>query len=348
VLSIVCNEIRKDYLLNRWVVIAIERSRRPTDFIRQKIESKTQKTCPLCAGNEDLTPPAVLLYFNENDKIRKDVDRKEQRRKNWLIRVVPNLFPAFSYPKKNICKEDKNNENFINAIGHHEVLVESPNHSENLASMKYKQMINLLNAYNDRLKDLSSRSYVNHVAIFRNYGREAGASLTHAHSQIIAMPIVPRIIKEEINFSNNFYKKNKKCIFCKIIETEKTGPRLIFQNDSFIVFAPYASINPLEFWIAPKKHDYTILHLKEQEKKCFAEAIKKSLSALKILVNDPPYNYGFHISIDKKTKNYYHWHLEVYPKLSVWAGFEKNTGIYINTVPPENAALELRTHIKNF
>jgi len=343
----ICNEIRKDYLLNRWVVIAIERSRRPNDFIKEKIKANSQKICPLCVGNEALTPPAVLLYFNEKDKLKKEADTKEFRRKNWIIRVVPNLFPAFNYQNTCFCKEKNRIDDFIYAKGHHEVLVESPNHNENFATIKDEQMINVIDAYIDRLIDLGSIDYIKYVAIFRNYGKEAGASLTHAHSQIIAMPIIPRILMEEMEFSKNYYQKNKECIFCKIIEKERIGPRFIFENDGFVVFAPYASINPLEFWIVPKKHDNTILNLSLLEKKLFIESIKTSFSALKFLVNDPPYNFGFHLSVDKKTREYYHWHLEVYPKLSIWAGFEKSTGIYINTMPPEKAAFELKSQIKN-
>lgn len=337
------NEIRKDYLLNRWVVIAIERSRRPTDFKKPKKISNKQKSCPLCVGNENLTPPAVLLYLKSNNGILKQKDDIQPRKTNWLIRVVPNLFPAFSFSKNKHLRNPQKDKIKV-AFGHHEVLVESPIHDDNLAVMKNQQLINLINAYIDRLESLSHKPYVKHVQIFRNYGKEAGASLTHAHSQIIAMPIIPRILKEEITFSRNYFNKNKECVFCKIIEREKMSKRLIFQNNSFITFAPFASVHPLEFWIVPKRHDNTILNLELEEKKDFIDSLKKGLSALRKLVNDPPYNYGFHLSIDKKTKKYYHWHLEIYPKLSVWAGFEKSTGVYINTISPEKASLELRKH----
>ncbi len=344
----VCNEVRKDYLLNRWVVIATERCRRPTDFIKAKHHHVKEILCPLCVGNEDLTPPAVLLYLNENGKILKTEDNFKQRKKNWLIRIVPNLYPAFNeYENTNCNKKSNFSSNLINAIGHHEVIVESPKHNEDPSSAKIDQLINLINAYIDRLVILSSKPYVKFVSIFRNYGREAGASLTHAHSQIVAMPFVPIILREEIDACQKFYNKNKKCIFCDIIKKETKGPRLIFQNDCFIVFAPFASIQPLEFWIIPKRHDNTIINLTKHEIKNFAQTLKKSLMALKLLVNDPPYNFGFHLSLDKKNKKFYHWHLEVYPKLSIWAGFEKNTGVYINTLPPERAALELRKIIKN-
>ena len=153
------------------------------------------------------------------------------------------------------------------------------------------------------------------------------------------------IIQEELDASKAFYREKRKCVFCDIIEREAKGPRIIYESDDFMVFAPYASINPLEFWIVPKKHSANILSLNNSEVAAFAKTLKLSLKALKDVVNDPPYNYGIHLAIDKAAENYYHWHLEVYPKLSVWAGFELNTGIYINTVTPETAAESLRKAI---
>lgn len=342
----VYNELRKDYLLNRWVVIATERSRRPTDFAKQKAEAAQTSVCPLCVGNEHMTPPAVLLYLKQNGEIKKDKDRNGLRSKNWLIRVVPNLYPAFAPPKEQATRlQIMKSENFGYAVGHHEVLVESPNHDEDPADAELPQLTHLINAYIDRFRELSAKPYVQYVSIFRNYGKEAGASLSHAHSQIITTPTVPRIVEEEMAASKNFYGQHQKCVFCDIIEKETKSPRLIFVNSRFVVFAPYTSVHPIEFWIIPKKHDINILNLTKPEIKTFAETLKTSLKALKDLVNDPPYNYGFHLSLDHEAENYYHWHLEVYPKLSIWAGFEKNTGLYINTVTPETAAAELRETI---
>jgi UDPglucose--hexose-1-phosphate uridylyltransferase len=342
----VYNELRKDYLLNRWVVIATERSRRPIDCAKQKAESTQTSVCPLCVGNEHMTPPAVLLYLKQNGEIKKDKDHNGLRSKNWVVRVIPNLYPAFAPPKEQMDQAHiMRSEDFGYAVGHHEVLVESPNHDEDPADAELPQLKHLINAYIDRLRDLSAKPYVQYVSIFRNYGREAGASLSHAHSQIIATPTVPRIVEEEMAASKAFYDQQEKCVFCDIIEKETKSPRLILDNSSFVVFAPYASVNPLEFWILPKKHDANILNLTDPEIEAFAETLKTSLKALKDLVNDPPYNYGFHLSINREAKNYYHWHLEVYPQLAIWAGFEKNTGMYINTVKPETSAAELRKTI---
>jgi len=343
----VYNELRRDYLLNRWVVIATERSRRPSDFAKQKTKSAQNSVCPLCVGNEHMTPPAVMLYLKQNGEIKKDKDRNGLRPMNWLVRVIPNLYPAFAPPKEPADQTHiMKSEVFGCAIGHHEVLVESPNHYEDPADAELPQLMHLGNAYMDRLRELSAKPYVKYCSIFRNYGKEAGASLSHAHSQIIAAPTVPRIVEEELAASKEFYNQHRKCVFCDIIEREAKSPRLVLDNAHFLVFAPYASVHPMEFWILPKKHDINILSLTRMEIKAFAVTLKTSLKALKDLANDPPYNYGFHLALNHEAESYYHWHVEVYPKLTIWAGFEKNTGMYINTVTPETAATELRKAIR--
>lgn len=339
----VYNELRKDYLLDRWVVIATERSRRPTDFAKQKTKSGQNGVCPLCVGNEHMTPPAVMLYLKQNGDVKTDRDKNGTRPQNWLVRVIPNLYPAFTPPKDSADQTQMiKSESYGCAVGHHEVVVETPNHDEDPAEAELSQLTLLINAYIDRFRELSAKPYVRYVSIFRNYGKEAGASLSHAHSQIIATPIVPRIPAEEMAASKKFYDQHEKCVFCDIIEKEKKGPRMVLKNQHFVVFSPYASVHPLEFWILPKKHASTILDLSKTEIEAFAVTLKKSLKALKTLVNDPPYNYCFHLSINRDAENYYHWHLEVYPRLSIWAGFEKNTGMFINTVKPETSAAELR------
>jgi UDPglucose--hexose-1-phosphate uridylyltransferase len=337
------NELRKDYLLDRWVVIATERARRPTDFAKQKKETTQTETCPMCPGNEHMTPPAILVYLKHNGEICKEKDTNGLRHKNWLIRCVPNLFPAFAPPKQlademGIMKSDV----FGLAIGHHEVIVESPDHNGHPANAELPQLVHVINAYVDRLRDLAAKPYVKYVSIFRNHGAEAGASLSHAHSQFIAMPYVPTLVDDEITASLNFWNEQEKCVFCDLIEKESKSQRIIQDNQYFAVLAPYASINPMEFWIIPKKHAANLLNLTEAEKESFAKTLKTTLKALKDLVNDPPYNYGIHLSINEEAQNCYHWHLEVYPKLATWAGFEKSTGTYINTIPPETAAAELK------
>jgi UDPglucose--hexose-1-phosphate uridylyltransferase len=285
-----------------------------------------------------MTPPAVLVYLPQGGGIKKDRDKNSVRHKNWLIRVVPNLYPAFMpFGKGEKTKVKKGDFTLARATGHHEVLIESPHHNEHLGVARVSQVVLVINAYIDRLRELFSKSYVKHVSIFRNHGLEAGASLSHAHTQLIATPIIPKIVEQELKVSENRFKK-KECIFCEIIEKESRSVRFIWENRSYTTFAPWASVNPFEFWIFPKKHQCCLLDLSQTEVKLLAEAMRVSLGGLNSLLNDPPYNFGFH----QACSNHYHWHLEVYPRLAIWAGFEKSTGMFINVVSPEDAAKHLR------
>jgi UDPglucose--hexose-1-phosphate uridylyltransferase len=336
------NEVRKDYLLDRWVVIATARGRRPTDFARQQTQQAKTAVCPMCPGNEHMTPPALLAYLRSGKGIRKAADKDDSRHKNWLIRVVPNLYPAFSPPQRRVDSRKVSDDNLAIAVGHHEVLIESPVHDEHPANARIPQLIHVINGYVDRLRELSAKPYVRYVSIFRNHGLEAGASLSHAHSQIISTPFVPKIVKEEMVAAKRFWKQNRQCAFCSIIKKERAGPRLILENSKFAVIAPYASVNPMEFWIFPINHETSLLNMRQSDFRTFAETLKDCLNRLKHLVNDPPYNYGFHVATNKEASEYYHWHLEVYPKLATWAGFEKSTGVYINTMTPETAAESMK------
>jgi UDPglucose--hexose-1-phosphate uridylyltransferase len=303
--------------------------------------------CPMCPGNEHMTPPANLIYVKSGNAIKKTKDEGNSRQKNWLVRVVPNLFPAYAPPENAGPPQGKKSPNLIPAIGHHEVIIESPNHDDHPANASLDQLTLVINAYNDRLRELSAKPYVRYVSIFRNHGLEAGASLSHAHSQLITTPSIPKIVKDELAEAKKFHEKNGKCAFCDILKRERKGPRFILENSKFTVFAPYASVNPMEFWIFPTKHQTSPLDMQKIEIEAFAEALKECLCRLKILVNDPPYNYGIHLSTDQNTSDYYHWHLEVYPRLAIWAGFEKSTGIYINTITPEATADNLRKPISS-
>lgn len=343
------NELRKDYILDRWVVIASQRRRRPSDFtIDEKMYDKRGGgECPFCPGNEHLTPPATLIYVIEGGRLEKTLDEDGPRRRDWIIRCVPNLYPAFSPPESSSSRipgrQIEQVYTSMEALGHHEVLIESPIHDEHPGTARVTQLIHVINALSDRVSFFMERDYVKYVSIFRNHGASAGASLSHAHTQIIATPTLPKIVREEVNTSREYYEKNRRCIFCDIIDLEARSERFIWDNDGFIVFAPWAPTNPFEFWIFPKNHQSSILDLTDSEVRNLAETLRIGLGGLRRLLSDPPYNLGFHMMPNK----HYHWHIEVYPKLAIWAGFEKSTGIYINTMPPEEAAKNLREAFKS-
>jgi UDPglucose--hexose-1-phosphate uridylyltransferase len=332
------NELRKDYLLDRWVVIACQRKKRPTDFAKPTAQRKQQGLCAFCPGNERMTPQAVLLYLPKNGGIQKTADRNGERPCNWLVRVVPNLYPAFMPPSQEEEKYAESDFTVERATGHHEVLIESPQHDEHIGAARVSQVVHVVNAYIDRFRELSSKPYVKYVSIFRNHGLEAGASLSHTHTQIIATCSIPKTVEDELKVSEAKFKKDKRCIFCETIEKEKRSPRFIWENDDYLVFAPWASVHPFEFWLFPKEHQCCFRDLSKSQVKSLAEAMRVSLGGLKSILNDPPYNFGFHQICSEP----YHWHLEVYPRLSIWAGFEKSTGMFINVVAPEDAAVHLK------
>lgn len=335
------NEIRKDYLLDRWVVISPQRRKRPANLAGIHREERKRETCPFCPGNEHLTPPATLVYYLENGSIKVGEDEDGFRHKNWVLRCVPNLYPAFSPLGEETSPFLSEERRYIRfgALGFHEVLIESPNHDEHPGVARVEQLAYAIKALRDRTFFFMRKSYVKYISIFRNHGASAGASLSHPHMQIIAMPIVPRIVSEESAASKKYYEASGRCIFCEIISEESGSERFIGENSDFVVFAPWASINPFEFWILPKMHQQSILSLSEDEIKGFAEILRLSLGGLRRLLNDPPYNFGFHML---PLEEHYHWHVEVYPNLAVWAGFEKSTGMYINIVAPEEAAKSLK------
>jgi UDPglucose--hexose-1-phosphate uridylyltransferase len=339
------NELRKDYLLNRWVIITTERSKRPTDFATKWAERGKGKICPFCPGNEKMTPPATLLYFKADNRIKKGKDTDGKRRSDWLIRVFPNLYPALKPPSKVKVRSSSGQYQRMSAVGLHEVVVESPKHDEHPSVADVEQLKLAIEAIQERVRIISTYSYIKYVSVFRNHGKEAGASLSHAHSQIIATPMVPKLISDELDASDRFHKEKKKCAFCAIIEKEGRSPRLIYKNSHFTAFASWAGIHPFEFWILPHEHQPSILDMTGNDMEALAKTMHSCFSALKKILNDPPYCFTFHMTPTDGKYSFYHWHIEVYPYLSIFAGFEKGTGMYINTTLPEDAAKLLRNSI---
>jgi len=340
------NEMRKDYLLDRWVIIAPHRKKRPTDLVKKR-EEERKGTCPFCPGNEQMTPPATLVYLPTPKGIKKEKDGKGKVHKGWLVRCFSNLYPALSPPAERMeSPKGKSDFTSAEAIGHHEILVESPDHDEHPGVARVSQLIHVINASLDRVRDFSREPYAKFALIFRNHGREAGASLSHTHMQLAALPMVPRMIQEELDASEKFWRETGGCAFCDILKRESNGPRFIWQNENFLAFAPWASINPFEFWIFLKKHQSTPLEMTKEQTSDLAKILRVSLGGLKNLLNDPPYNFGFHIAPTQGNFEYYHWHIEVYPKIAIWAGFEKSTGMFINIVSPEDAAENMRKIIQ--
>ncbi|HRW83015.1 MAG TPA: DUF4921 family protein [Methanothrix sp.] len=318
--------MRRHYFLDEYCIIAAERGKRPSDFKHGGPEGRSDpKTCPFCPGNEELTPPAVAVYTD--DGVCAD---GEERVKNWWARSFLNLYPATAPDPKPPTKEWVADY----ARGFHEVIVESPDHESQPSRFSRRDLERLVSVYTDRYRSRIRETSVEYVSIFKNWGRVAGASLSHTHSQLIALPIVPPILKREVNA----IASAPRCPYCSLVEREASSERLIFENDRFVLIAPFSSQVPYETWILPIDHSSSLDRLDQAGSRDLAQLLGEALRRLDRLLGGPPYNYTIHQLPDPR----YHLNIRIQPALSTMAGFEKNTGIFINTVAPEDAAKELR------
>ncbi len=232
----------------------------------------------------------------------------------------------------------------MNGIGAHEVIIETPKHDMTLASLPARQVEDVLWAYRDRIIDLKRDRRFKYILIFKNHGDAAGASLEHTHSQLIALPVVPKRVTEEIEGANAHYNFKERCIFCDMIRQEiESKVRVIAENDGFLVMAPFAPRFPFEMWILPKAHQCAFEESQKREFEQLAPLLKDMLTRLDRVLDFPAYNYIIHTSpIGEASQDSYHWHMEIMPKLTKLAGFEWGTGFYINPTPPEESAKFLR------
>ncbi|MBS3132743.1 DUF4931 domain-containing protein [Candidatus Woesearchaeota archaeon] len=302
-------ELRKDYALERWVIIASGRSKRPQE--RREAEGQVRGVCYFCPGNERFTPP--------------EIGRLGGRR--WRFRWFANKFPAVE-PKGNPeARTDNEFFTFADAYGIHEIVVETPSSAKQLWDLKHSELVELFSIYNSRIGELSKADRIKYVSVFKNHGVKGGASLRHSHTQIIASAVTPPVVNAEAESCSG------KCPYCRIIGTEKNSFRRCFENETAAAFTPYASRFNYELWIFPKIHRKTLGEFSENEMRDFTELLHNALKRLKTL--NVSYNYFIHYSPDSADL---HFHLELAPRISNWAGFELSSGIVINTVSPEDAA----------
>jgi len=326
-------ELRKDPIVGRWIIVSTERAKRPSDFISPGQATKSA-SCPFCNGNEWMTPSEIFAF-------RESGSQKDKE--GWRVRVVPNKYPALriegELEKRGIGIYDR-----MNGIGAHEVIIETPKHEISLTSLPDKNVEEVILAYLFRLRDLKRDKRLNYGMLFKNVGIVAGASLEHTHSQLIALPTVPRTVSAEMTGSENFYHYRGRCIICDMIAQEKEiGKRIVFETENFVTFAPYASRFPFELWVIPSYHQSHFEKMDDRYVSELAVMLKTVLSKLEKSLENPPYNYMIHTTpFNTGDLDYYHWHIEIIPRLTKVAGFEWGTGFYINPVPPEDAASFLR------
>lgn len=321
-------ELRKDPVTERWVIIATDRARRPSDFSREHAAPFTTRFCPFCPGNESKTAPEVYSAREGSD---------------WHVRVVPNKFPVLGI-EGSADRDAEGLYDKMNGLGAHEVIIETAVHTETLASMREAQLEAVIWAWRSRVNDLKNDRRLRYVLLFKNHGEAAGATLEHSHSQLIALPVVPKRVTEEIEGSARYYQFKERCIFCDILRQEAKGQtRVVTDSDKFLVIEPYAARFPFETWIMPKRHESHFETIDAAEVRDLARDLRGTLRKMETVLENPAYNFVIHTApVQEKPMAHYHWHIEIIPKLTKVAGFEWGTGFYINPTPPEEAAQFLR------
>ena len=331
-------ELRRDPVMGRWVIISTDRAGRPRDFFQsgQSAAARQASTalCPFCPGQERLTPKEILAYRPQGG---------EPNSPGWTVRVVPNKFPALQV-EGDLGREGIGLYDRMNGIGAHEVIIETPEHKDTLAEMPSKRIEDVLWAYRDRMVDLKKDLRFRYILVFKNHGVAAGATLEHTHSQLIALPVIPGSVTAEIEGCRAHFQQRERCIYCDILRQELgDGDRLVAENPEFVCITPFAPRFPFEMWILPKRHSAYFEDSQKTHFELLAPILSESLRRMDRVLSRPAFNFILHTSpLHEKTNEFYHWHIEVIPKLTQVAGFEWGTGFYINPVTPEDSAKSLR------
>jgi UDPglucose--hexose-1-phosphate uridylyltransferase len=316
--------------------------KRPSEFLDREVDRidsnrpSRDESCPFCPGNEEMTPPAELVLVSKEDSLLKLADSENERISDWTVRCFPNKYPAVSQDSEQKFSDPPLQSE--PALGYHHVLILTPDHSATFRTIPSNQWVDILATLQDRIRWLYSKKAVGYVAAFVNNGKEAGASFAHPHMQTVTLTRLPPLIEEEAAAMHETITELSICPMCKVLNIESNGPRKILSTDYFTAFAPWAPTNAYEFWIFPKRHETSFLKVSQKEIQDLALMLKSTMGALGATLADPPFNMAFHTSSEKKATKQIHWHIEVYPQIVKWAGLEKGNGVFINPVPPEEAA----------
>lgn len=333
------SELRKDPIIERWVIVSPDRGLRPHDFAHHEEVSVTRE-CPFCEGKEGKTPPEVYALRESSSSDGP----------GWKVRVVPNMFPALSRDAETGGSRNGIYE-CMNGVGAHEVIVETPDHDKRLEMHTPESLRLVFDTYRQRLEELGKDERFHYIIIFKNEGKQAGASLSHPHSQLIATPVTPKRVKEELIGARNYYRSEGRCLFCDIIDEERaSGERIVRESEDFIAFCPYAARFPFETWIMPKRHSPDYHDITGEELDGLARIVIDTMKRLSGVLNKPQYNYILHTGPVRYAHEDYwstldadwHWHMEIMPRITDIAGFEWGTGYYVNPTPPEEAARYMR------
>jgi UDPglucose--hexose-1-phosphate uridylyltransferase len=330
--------LRYDATTNDWVIFAHERARRPHEHARRNATDGTAESapapCPFCPGNEHLTGPEIYAAR----------DNGSPNAPGWRTRVVANKFPALRIEEDHRRREEGTLFRAMGGCGAHEVIIESPDHERPLAHQPLDQVEAVLRTLQFRFNDLMRDPRFQTIILFKNHGEGAGTSLRHPHWQLIATPVVPRLVRLKHAVATDYFDQTGDCLYCVLLAEELAGgDRVVAQNDHFAAVAPYASHAPFETWILPKVHQSSYGWVSAPLLRSLAEILQTVLLKLDNALDNPDFNLTINtVPRGEEDKKYYLWHIEVLPRLTRPAGFELGSGMSINTVLPEDAARWLR------
>ncbi len=328
------SELRRDPTTQEWVIIADERATRPRQLVQKGSDqpaAEFDEGCPFCPGHEEMTPPEVLtLVLQGSERL-------------WDVRVVPNRYPAL----RPDAQLDRQNDGFfsrLGGVGAHEVIIDSPVHNREMALMEDREVEAVLRVYQQRYNALKADPRVKLVIVFKNKGRVAGTSLPHPHSQVVATPVEPHLVRRRYNVARSYFAGYGRCLYCDIVERERAaGDRVVVETGGFLVFHPFASRWPFETWILPKEHCSSFSDASTEQLADLAPVLRSVLETLRAKLGDPDYNLVVHSAPTRDSvKPFYQWHLQIVPRLTTAAGFEIGSGMYINTALPEETAAFMR------
>ena len=327
------SELRRDPIIGRWNIIDTSEPSGPEVFEVENHALGSAK-CPFCYGNEAMTPLEIYVVRPPGSAPNSS---------GWQLRVVSNKFPALKI-EGDLGRRGMGVFDLCNGVGAHEVIIETPDHHRQMTDLSLEELEAVIKAFKVRSLDLRGDRRLKYTLIFKNFGLSAGASLEHTHSQLIALPIVPKRVQEELKGAERYFEFRDRCPYCDMLHQElQEDERLISENRSFVAFCPFMSNFPFEIWILPKEHHADFAQVNPEAIGDFARVLKETLVRMRSALSDPSYNFIIHTApIEPREREEYHWHLELIPKLTKVAGFEWGTGFYINPTPPELAAKVLR------
>jgi len=324
-------ELRRDPIIGLWVEVEDKEHSLPPEAYEKEDQTRTQMAvCQFCENREGQTPPEV------------DAIRPEDTAPNspgWTARVVPNRFPALRI-EGDLAKRGIGIYDVSNGIGAHEVVIETKDHHRDLADLSVEEIAGVIKLVQNRSLALAKDKRFKYIMIFKNYGKSAGASVEHAHSQIIALPMVPKAVLAELEGAREYFGFRGRCVFCDIIDQElEDEERIVTQNATFMGFCPYASKYPFESWILPKEHDSHFCSLSDEQNLELAAVLKEMLTRMLGCLSNCSYNFYLHTApVNYKETDSYHWHIEIVPQLARESGYEWGTGFYSVRTAPDAAA----------